>query len=65
MYVFPITLRKLNSTLRIQVPHEFKRRFGLNEGDEVVWEEEANGDVRLKFKRRAEKVGRPVAREAA
>jgi bifunctional DNA-binding transcriptional regulator/antitoxin component of YhaV-PrlF toxin-antitoxin module len=51
MYIFPIVLRKLNTTLRIQIPHEFKRRLGLSEGDTVVWEEEADGSVKLKFVR--------------
>jgi bifunctional DNA-binding transcriptional regulator/antitoxin component of YhaV-PrlF toxin-antitoxin module len=53
MYTFPIVLRKLNDTLRVQVPHEFKRRLGLREGDTVVWQEEADGSVRLKFERKA------------
>jgi hypothetical protein len=43
-----IPLRKLNDTVRIGVPLEFKRRHNLTEEDQVVWVEDETG-VHLKF----------------
>ena len=43
-----IPLRRINDTLRISVPIEFKRRYDLKEGDQVMWIEDENG-VRLRF----------------
>ena len=49
-----IPLRRLNDTLRIGLPLEFKRRHGLTEDDQVVWIEDETG-VHLKFVRISER----------
>jgi bifunctional DNA-binding transcriptional regulator/antitoxin component of YhaV-PrlF toxin-antitoxin module len=48
-----IPLRRINDTLRINMPIAFKRRYDLKDGDQVVWIEDENG-VRLRFVRMAE-----------
>jgi bifunctional DNA-binding transcriptional regulator/antitoxin component of YhaV-PrlF toxin-antitoxin module len=45
-----ITLRRVNSTLRMRVPSEFTKQRSLREGDQVVWIEEGDS-VRLEFVR--------------
>jgi hypothetical protein len=44
----PLTLRKVNNTLRLSVPHQYVKRFKLEPGDQVAWIEQASG-VQLKF----------------
>jgi hypothetical protein len=44
-----IPLRRINSTLRITVPIEFVRRNEFRDGDYVLWTEEDDGCVKLKF----------------
>jgi hypothetical protein len=46
-----LILRKINTTLRISLPHQFIKEHGLSEGDHVVWIPNENGDVTLKFVR--------------
>jgi bifunctional DNA-binding transcriptional regulator/antitoxin component of YhaV-PrlF toxin-antitoxin module len=46
-------LRRVHNTLRISVPIEFIRKYGLSEGDSVLWLEEGNS-VTLKFVRQSE-----------
>jgi hypothetical protein len=57
-----IPLTRLNATLRINVPLEFKRRHGLTEEDQVEWIEDETG-VHLKFLRTSK--AEEVAVEAA
>jgi hypothetical protein len=49
-----ITLRRYNNTLKIPVPREFTVNRKLGERDFVMWTEEADGSVKLKFVRLAE-----------
>jgi hypothetical protein len=45
-----LRLRRTNRyTRRLAVPAEYLQRHGLGEGDEVEWNEEADGTVRLRF----------------
>ena len=49
-----ITLRRYNKTLKIPVPLEFTVNRRLGERDFVMWTEEADGCVKLKFVRLSE-----------
>lgn len=57
-----IPLRRMNSTLRIGLPYDYARQRGLQEGDQVVWLEDADG-VRLKFVRIEEEPALPQPEE--
>ncbi len=43
-----ITLRRINGTLRVSVPPEYKKQHNLKVGDVAIWTEDANG-VHLRF----------------
>lgn len=43
---------KVTDAHQTQVPAALRHRFGVEPGDIVVWEETADGEVRVRFRRR-------------
>jgi hypothetical protein len=52
-----LTLRLVSTTLRISVPAWFKRERELQPGDHVVWKQQPDGNVLLKFVKHADVAG--------
>jgi len=58
-----IILRRVGpASLRFTVPSDYVHRFDLSPGDTVVWTEEADGSVRLRFVR-ADDMGKQAVSE--
>ena len=60
--MYNITIRRVNSTLRMHVPSKFAKQRSLREGDQVVWIEEGDS-VRLEFVRLTDVVAAIPQRE--
>jgi AbrB family looped-hinge helix DNA binding protein len=45
---------KVTEANQTQVPAELRARFGVGPGDLLVWEETADGEVRVRFRHRHE-----------
>ena len=55
-----LTLRRVNSTLRMSIPSEFVKERGLRHGDQVFWVEDETG-VHLRFIRLADLAAQTVS----